>query len=277
MVVTPDYPAVAEISLLQGRTFTDRDDANQPRVVLVSQEFVHRYLPNRDPIGQQIRLDHPNSATTWWQVIGVVADVKTYSEGPQIEPAVYEAWAQRPVSGISIMLRSDLEAQTLIPSLRSTLSALDPELPLLRVMSMDQLIELQRSGNPLFLKLLVAFAILALILSAVGIYGLIAYSVGQRTQEIGIRLALGASGSDIARMILREGLKVALLGSIVGFLPALPLPRVFSSIFQGGLQFGAPVVYMLVPVAMLAVSIGATYVPARRAKRVDPTMALRAQ
>ncbi len=276
-VVTPDYLPVADIPVLHGRSFSERDDANQPRVVLVSQEFVRKYFKDRDPIGQQIRLDIQNTTPTWWQIVGVVADVKSYSEDPRIEPAVYEALAQRPVTSMSIMLRSNLEPDSLIPSLRHTLAELDPELPLLRVMSMDQLIGVQRSGNPLFLKLLAAFAIMALLLAAIGIYGLIAYSVGQRKQEIGIRLALGANGSDIARVILREGLKVALIGSCIGFVPALPLPKVFSSIFQGGLTFGAPIVYLLMPPMMLAVALCATYGPARRAQHIDPTAALRAE
>jgi putative ABC transport system permease protein len=141
-------------------------------------------------------------------------------------------------------------------------------------MNMDQVIDYQKSGNPLFQKLLAAFAILALILSAIGIYGLIAYSVGQRTHEIGVRLALGAKGSDISRMILREGLKVAGIGSAIGFALALPLPKLFESLFQG-ILISAPQVYPLVVAVMLLVAFGATLGPARRATQVDPTSALR--
>ncbi len=277
MVVAPEYFSVAGIPLLRGRGFSEHDNANAPAVVLVSQQFVRTYLPNRNPIGQLIRLDHQNLPPTWSEIVGVVADVKGYSEDPRIEPAVYEAWAQRPVAAIVLMLRSNMEPDSLIFSVRHTLSALDPELPLLRVMSMDQLIEVQRNGNPLFTKLLAAFAVLALILSAIGIYGLIAYSVGQRTHEIGIRLALGASESDIARMIVREGLKVTLIGSAIGFILALPLPPIFGSVFQGALSFRAPAIYPMVVVCMIAVAAGATYGPARRAKRVSPTVALRTE
>jgi putative ABC transport system permease protein len=154
---------------------------------------------------------------------------------------------------------------------------LDPELPMSRVMSMDGVINDQRNGNPLFERLLATFAILALILAAIGIYGLIAYSVGQRTQEIGIRLALGAKGSNISRMILMEGFKVAAVGSSIGFLTALPLPKVFNSMFQGQLLFGSHEIYPMVLVVMLGVVFCATWVPARRATRVDPTAALRSE
>jgi putative ABC transport system permease protein len=277
VVVTTDYFAVAGVPLLHGRTFTPADDATAPRAVLVNQEFVHKYFKDRDPIGKQIEVDIPGVPAAWSQIVGVVSDVKSYSEDPRIEPEVYEAWAQRPVASFSVMLRTSAEPDTLIPALRHSLATLDSELPLLRVMSMDQLIDVQRNGNPLFARILGAFALLALILSAIGIYGLIAYSVGQRTQEIGIRLALGAKTSDILRMILRDGLKVVVIGSGIGLVLALPLPKLFESIFQGGLPFGEPVVYPVVLAVMLLVSFCATFGPARRATRVDPTTALRSE
>jgi predicted permease len=276
-VVTTDYFSVAGVPLLQGRTFTGADDASAPRVVVVNREFVHEYLQDRDPIGRQIQLVQPGAAATWSQIVGVVSDVKNYSQDPRIEPEVYEAWAQRPVASFSAMLRTSAEPDTLIPALRHGLAELDSELPLLRVMSMDQVIEVQRNGDPLFAQILGSFALLALILSAIGIYGLIAYTVGQRTQEIGIRLALGAKPMDISGMILRDGFKVAAIGSAVGFLLALPLPRLFNAIFQGGLPTGEPVVYPGVLAVMLLVIFGAIFGPARRATRVDPTKALRSE
>jgi predicted permease len=273
VVVTLDYFRVAGVPLLHGRWFTEGDDAAAPRVVLVNQEFVHKYFQDHDPIGKQILLDTAG-AVKWSEIVGVVSDVKSYSEDPRIEPQVYEAYIQRPVASFSVMLRSTVEPNSLTPALRHVVAQIDPELPLLRVMNMDQVIDYQKSGNPLFQKLLAAFAILALILSAIGIYGLIAYSVGQRTHEIGIRLALGAKGSDISRMILREGLKVAGIGSAIGFALALPLPKLFESLFQG-ILISAPQVYPLVVAVMLLVAFGATLGPARRATQVDPTSALR--
>jgi predicted permease len=277
VVATPDFFQAAGVPLLRGRTFTPDDDANRPNVLVVSQEFVRKYFQNHDPIGQQIQLETRDQAPAWRQIVGVVADVKTYSEDPRIEPTLYEPWAQHPVPAFSVMLRSNMEPDSLIPSLRRVLGSLDAELPLLRVMSMDQVIESQRAGNPLFSKLLAAFAFLALVLSAIGIYGLIAYSVGQRTQEIGIRMALGAKRDDISRMILREGLKVVVIGSAIGLLLAIPLPNLFDSIFQGGLKFGAPAVYPLVLILLLAVALLAMFGPARRATRVNPTEALRSE
>jgi len=276
VVVTPEYFDLTRIPLLQGRTFTSRDDGSVPRVVIVNQEFMRKYFPGQNPVGKQIQLDVTGVAPAWYEIVGVVADVKSYSEDPRVEPEVYEAWAQRSCASFSFLVRSNVEPNSLIPSLRRSFAELDAELPLLRVMNMDQVIDKQRSGNPLFTKLLAAFAGLALILSAIGIYGLIAYSVGQRTQEIGIRMALGAKTRDISRMILRESFKVTAIGSSIGLVLALPLPKVFDSMFQG-LPFRAPGVYPLVLAVMLAVAFGATYVPARRATRIDPTRALRSE
>ncbi|HXW93872.1 MAG TPA: ABC transporter permease, partial [Terriglobales bacterium] len=274
VVVTPEYFSIIGLPILRGRGFTATDQANTPRVVVVSQEFVRMYFPGEDPLGKQVRLEISGAPADWNEIIGVAADVKSYSEDPRIDPQVYQAFEQKPVASFSVMLRSTVEPNSLSSLLRSVVSQLDPELPLLRVMSMDSLIAAQRNGNPLFERLLVMFALLALILATIGIYGLIAYSVGHRTPEIGIRIALGAKASDISRMILREGFKVAAIGSAIGFVIAIPLPKIFDSMFDGFL-FGAPEVYPLVLAMMLLVALGATLGPALRATRVDPTVALR--
>jgi putative ABC transport system permease protein len=252
------------------------DDATAPRVVLVNQEFVHKYFQDHDPVGKQIQLDIAEAPSAWSEIVGVVGNVRSFSLDSVDEPQVYEFYVQRPVASFSVMLRSAVDPTSLTPALRQVVAQLDSELPLLRVRSMDGVIEAQRGGNPLFTRLLATFAMLALILSAIGIYGLIAYSVGQRTHEIGIRVALGAKPSDISRMILRQGFKVAAVGLAIGFAIALPLPKVFDSMFQGGLvHFRAPIIYPIVLAVMLMVVLCATLGPAQRATRVDATTALR--
>jgi putative ABC transport system permease protein len=281
VVVTPDYFQVAGISVLQGRAFADQDDAAAPRALVVNQEFVHRYLPGRDPIGTQVQLEtggnpsgDPSGNSGSGQIVGVVSDVKTFSEDQRFDPQVYETFFQRPVSSVSLMVRTVVEPNSLIPDLRRAVANLDPELPLLRAMSMDGVINTQRYGNTLFTGLLLTFALLALALASIGIYGLISYSVRQRTHEIGIRVALGASTADISRMILRQGFKLAAFASVIGLVLALPLPKVFNSIFIG-LLFSAPGVYPIVFAAVFMVAMIATYGPARRAARVNPAAALR--
>ncbi len=276
VVVTTDYLQAAGVPLLRGRAFTEGDDDNAPRVVLVNKEFARRYFQDRDPLGKQIRVDTRDSAPAWSEIVGVVSDVKSYSEEPRVDPEVYQAFLQQPVASFSIMLRSNVEPDSLTPALRQTVAQLDVELPLLGVMSMEGIIDTQKNGNPLFTRMLGIFSFLALVLAAIGIYGLVAYSVGQRTHEIGIRLALGAKGSDISWMILKEGLKIAAIGSAIGLVMALPLPKLFGSIFTG-LSVSAPWLYPIVLAAMLLVAILATSGPARRATRVDPTAALRSE
>ncbi len=273
-VVTPDYFRTAGIGLLRGRSFTEMDTSAAPPVVLVNQKFVDQYLPAQDPLGKRIRLDVTGVMPEWSEIVGVVGNVKTYSESTRDDPAVYEPFLQRPISSFSIMVRSTTDPNILASALRETVAQMDVELPLAHMMSMPALIDSQKKGNTLFARLLGTFALLALILAAIGIYGLIAYSVGQRTHEIGIRMALGARSQDVLRMVLREGMKMTAIGGIVGLALALPLPRLFDALFFD-LHVSEPAVYFIVMVAILLVALFATYVPARRAARVEPMSALR--
>jgi len=172
------------------------------------------------------------------------------------------------------MIRTTSDPNSLASALRNAIAQVDAELPLARLMSMPDVIERQKGGDPFFVTVLGSFAILALILSAIGIYGLVAYSVGQRTHEIGIRMALGAKSPDVLRMILRDGMKMTAVGAAVGLTLALPLPKIFDAMFYG-LQLRDPQLYLVVPAAILVVAMLATYIPARRATRVDPMVALR--
>jgi putative ABC transport system permease protein len=274
VVVSADYFRTAEIPLLRGRTFTEMDNAEAPSVVLVNQEFVHRHLHDQESLGKQIRLSVSGPTAKWCEIVGVVANVKNYSEAPDEDPQVYEAFLQRPVGSFSVMVRAKADPNSMSSDLRNAIEQADPDLPLDRVMSMTSVIDLQKGGDVLFSRMLGIFALLALIFAAIGIYGLIAYSVGQRTHEIGIRVALGAGSRQVLSMVLLEGLKMTAIGAALGLALALPLPRVFGAMFTG-IAFGEPGVYCIVPLAIVAVSVLATYIPARRAASVDPTIALR--
>jgi putative ABC transport system permease protein len=273
-VVTAAYFRTAGISLLHGREFSEIDNASAPRVVVVNQEFVHRYLQDQEAVGKQIRLVVSGASPEWSEIVGVVGNVKAHSEFTHDDPEVYESFLQRPLSSFSLMLRATSDSHLLASALYSTVAQMDAELPLARVMSMPAVIDSQRAGNPFFERVLGTFAILALILAAVGIYGLIAYSVAQRTHEIGIRMALGARSQDVLRMVLGDGMKMAAIGGAIGLAAALPLPKIFGSMFFD-LQIHEPWVYFVVPIAIFGIAILATYVPARRAARVNPMSALR--
>jgi ABC-type antimicrobial peptide transport system permease subunit len=199
--------------------------------------------------------------------------VKIHSEDSGYPVQIYEPFLQRPVLSFSLMVRASSDPNHLASALRKAVAQADVELPLARVMNMSSIIELQKGGDHLFLQMLASFALLALVLAAIGIYGLISYAVGQRTHEIAIRMALGAKSRDVGRMVLWEGLKMAGIGATIGFVMALPLPKVFQAIFND-LRTGEPRLYVIVPAAIFAVAMLATYIPARRASSIDPLMAL---
>ena len=274
VVITTDYFRTAGIPLLRGRAFSERDNADAPSVVVVNEEFVQRYLHDQERLGKQIRLDVGGATPVWSEIVGVVANIKSHSEAIREDPEVYEPFLQRPVPSFSLMIRANSDPDSLSPALRKTVAESDVELPLERVMSMSTVVELQRNGDPLFLRLLAAFAILALLLAGIGIYGLIAYSVGQRTHEIAIRMALGAGSREVHRMVLGQGMKMTAIGMVIGLAMALPLPRFFEAIFQSLLHFGDVRLYIIVPIAVAMVAMLAAYIPARRASTIDPMIAL---
>jgi len=207
--------------------------------------------------------------------VGVVGNVKNVSMDIREEPEIYTPYFQRPLPSFSLLLRSDSDPDGLASALQKAVTQVDPELPLARVMSMASVFEHQSGGSTFFVGMLATFALLALLLSAVGINGLISYSVGQRKHEIAIRMALGASAGGVRRMVLWEGLKMAALGAAIGVAVSLPLPRLFAAIFDG-LQTGGSLMYLYVSVAIMAVAMLATFMPAQRASAIDPMAALHA-
>jgi len=273
-VITPDYFRTIGMAVLRGRSFMEEDEASTARVVMVNQKFAERYLPGEDPIGKQIHLEVAGAPPGWSQIIGVVNNVKRYSESETEDPNVYETFLQRPRPGFSLVVRATGEPNSLITEMRNTVAAVDGELPLDQLMSMSGVIDREKGGDAFFSRALAGFAFLALVLAAIGIYGLIAYSVGQRTYEIGIRIAMGAKRQDILKMIFREGMTMTAIGSAVGLALSLPLPKVFEAMFSDT-HVHEPSLYLLVPLVIVAVALLATYVPARWAARVDPMNALR--
>ena len=273
-VVTSQFFDAAAIPLLRGRLFTDMDNQTVRRVALVNQQFVQRYFQDQDPLGKQIRLDVPRTPAEWTEIVGVVGNVKAFSQATRDEPEVYEAFLQRPISSFSLMLRTNADPDSFAPNLRQAIALVDAELPLSAVMTMQAVLDRQNGGNTLFSEILGLFALLALVLAAIGIYGLVAYSVRQRTHEIGIRMAMGAGKPQVLRMVVGEGMKTAAIGAAIGTVIALPLPKLFESMFYD-FPVAAPALYLLVPIVLLVITAVATYLPARWATQVDPIQALR--
>jgi putative ABC transport system permease protein len=273
-VVTSQFFDAASIPLLRGRLFKEMDHNTMRRVVVVNQKFVDRYFQGQEPLGKQIRVDVPRTNREWCEIVGVVGNVKTFSQATRDEPEVYEAFLQRPVSTFSFVVHTSGDPGGSAPALRQAIAQVDAELPLSAVMTMPAVLDRQKGGDTLFSQILGLFALLALVLAAIGIYGLIAYSVGQRTHEIGIRMAMGAGTPHVLRMVVGEGMKVAAIGAAAGFVLALPLPKLFQAMFYD-FPVTARGLYVLVPGVLLVISALATYFPARRATQVDPFQALR--
>ncbi|HKU24675.1 MAG TPA: ABC transporter permease [Candidatus Sulfotelmatobacter sp.] len=273
-VVSPEYFRTASIALLYGRVFTDMDKAHSPRVILVNQKFVDQFFHDADPLGKRLRLEVKESSSDWSEIIGVVGNVKTFSEIATDSPEVYEPFLQRPVPAFSMMVQTTADPGTLGSAARAAVAQLDPDLPLANLMTMTAVLDRQNAGDHFFARILGSFAVLALLLAGIGIYGLMAFTVGQRTHEIGIRMAVGARNHDILRMIFRQGMKMALVGGAIGLALSIPLPRIFDAIFFD-FHIREPRLYFVVPVLIFLVTIVAAYVPALRAARVDPMKALR--
>jgi putative ABC transport system permease protein len=273
-VVSVDYFRTAGIPVLKGRAFTEMDELKAPKVVVVSQEFVHRHLRDEEPLGKQVRFEASAGTGEWSEIVGVVGDVRTYSEASRYDPEVYEPLLQRPLSSFLLMVRTRRDPSSLAADVRNAVEQVDEELPLDRVMSMPAVIDKQKRGDALFVAMMGVFAALALALAAIGIYALIAYSVGQRRREIGIRMALGAGRGDVLRIVLWEGLKMTGIGAVIGLVPALALPKIFEAVFFD-LHLQEPRLYFFVPAVIFVVAMLATYIPAWRAARVDPMAALR--
>jgi putative ABC transport system permease protein len=273
-VVSPDYFRTLETPLKRGRFFTDADDRQAPQVVLIDEALQQRYFSNRDPVGVRMKRGGPASDAPWMTIVGVVGNVKSDGFDQPDQPHLYFPILQNPAYAMAIYLRSDVALSSLTQPLREQVRAVDRDLPVFGERTMAQVASESVSRRRFAMQLVGLFGVLALLLAAVGIYGVIAYSVTQRTREIGIRVALGASRSAILRWVLRQGLILTIAGVGVGLLGALALTRLLRSLLFGVgptdiLTFGVLAIVLTV-VAMIA-----CYVPARRATKVDPLVALR--
>jgi len=262
------------VPLLQGRDFTEQDTENSTPVVIVSQLIVERYWKNQDAIGKRLKLGPPDSNSPWLTVVGIVGDVKQGPLDAETTPHVYRPYAQEPVRSLNFVARSVGEPASLAPALRAAIWSLDPQLVMSRVRTMEQVIKESTSPRRFNLFLLGAFAVLAMALSAIGIYGVISYSVARRSHEIGIRMALGAQTSDIITLILRQALWLLGIGVAIGVGGALVLTRFLSS-FLYGIRPTDPVTFVGVVVILTGIGLLASYIPARRATAVDPMSTLR--
>jgi predicted permease len=275
--VSADYTNVLKIPLMRGRTFTDADTETSPRVALINSTMSRRYWPNQDPIGKRFHWGHPGgpeSDDPWIAIVGVVADTKLYGLANPARLEVYLPFRQEPQTDMYLILRSAVDPASLTSSVRNAVAAVDKDQPVFSVTTMQELVDASVATPHLTLVLLGLFSGLALVLAAIGIYGVISYSVQQRTHEIGIRMALGAQRSNVLRLVVGQGVKLAAAGIVIGIATALGLMRLITSLLFG-VGANDPFTFAAAALVLLFVAIAACYIPARRAISVDPMNALR--
>ena len=270
--VSPDYFKAMGIRLLRGRVFNEQDNQDAPRVAVINEEMARRAFLDEDPIGKGINVT--NGPERFREIVGIVADVKQYGLARPTSMQTYEPYMQTPFSGMTLVVRTDGNLATLSGAIRGEVLGIDKEQPLSRVRPLEQVVSESVARERFLMLLLGIFAAVALTLAAVGLYGVISYSVTQRTHEIGIRAALGAQRKDVLKLIVRQGMMLALIGVGIGMVLAFALTRLMATLLFSITATDA-FTFIALPAVLTGVALVSCFVPARRATKVDPIIALR--
>ena len=277
--VGADYFNTVGAHIIRGRAFTPQDDAEHPGAAIVNEAFVRHYFPNEDPLGRRIKPGPPgriwkNQRLTSFEIVGVARDVKFGGLAAGSEPAYYLPASQSPLTDMTLLVRTTNDPKSSIAAVRQAVWSIDPNQPLANINTLEQIVSDSIAQPRLNMLLMMLFGGLALLLSAVGIYGLLSYAVTQRTQELGIRMALGANVTDVLKLVLKQGMLLALIGEAIGLVGAFALTRLLR-----GLLFGVTptdtTIFAGVVIVLTLTALLACWVPARRATKVDPLVALR--
>ena len=271
--VSPGYFGTLGISLVKGRDFDDRDKNDAPGAAIINQDLARIYFSNEDPVGKRITFDDGQS---WLSIVGIVGDVKQLGLDSTAKPEVYFPYLQVTSPSMSIVVRTSAEPSSLAAAVKSQIQMVDKDLPITAAKTMEQLLAESVSGRRFNMLLLTVFAAVALVLAVVGIYGVMSYTVTRRTHEIGIRVAIGAQPRDVFRMVIGHGMKLALIGVVLGLLGAFGLTRLMESMLFGVAPTD-PTTFVSISVLLSVVALVACYLPGRRATRVDPLVALRCE
>jgi predicted permease len=275
-IVTPDYFPLLRMLLLRGRLFSEFDDEKAPAVAVINEAFARTYWPNENSVGKRLKLPAPEdpSSLSWTTVVGELADARTESLEDSSVPRMYLSLYQRRANELAVFVRGRLDSAAIPVGVREQVQSVDPELPVFGAQSLNELVSASLSERRFSMELVGLFAVTALLLAGLGIYGVISYIVSGRTHEIGIRLALGAEGRNILRMVLRQGLGLAIAGAAVGLVCALIVSHLMAGLLYG-VRPTDPLTFAGVTLLLIGVALLACYIPARRALRVDPLVALR--
>jgi putative ABC transport system permease protein len=270
-VISPDFFKVLRIPIAEGRAFTQADDARAPGILIINRTMAKTYWPNEDPIGKRVKIGQGNN---WLEVVGVVGDVRQHQLGEPPKPMMYAPYAQDPWPFIDVAVRTVPEPASLASTVEHAIASLDKDEPVYNVRTMEEVVSQSVSNRRFDTFLLALFAALALFLTSIGIYGVISFAVTQRTHEIGIRMALGAEREGVQKLVIKQGMKLALRGVAVGIIGAQGLTRFLSSLLYG-VKPTDPPTFVAVSLVLTGAALVACYLPARRATKVDPMVALR--
>src|SRR5580658_10165758 len=278
--VTPEYFHLLEIPVLRGRPFNDGDDENAPLVAMINQAMAETYWRGEDPLGKRLKVGRgragvgQRASKTWITIVGVIADARTESLANASVPQIYLSLYQETPKELAIFLRGDLNASAIPEEVRAMVQSVNPELPVYGAKTLDDAVSASLEQRRFSMDIVAAFAVTALLLAALGIYGVISYIVSARTHEIGIRLALGAQRHRILQMILSQGLGLAMAGAALGLAGSVIVSHLMAGVLYG-VRPTDPLTFVSVALLLIAVALLACYIPARRAIRVDPLVALR--
>jgi putative ABC transport system permease protein len=279
IAVGADYFNTVGAHIVKGRSFTPQDDAEHPGAAIVNEAFVRHYFPNEEPLGRRLKPGPPgriwkNQRLTSFEIVGVVRDVKFGGLAAGTEPAYYLPAAQAPLADMTVLVRTTNDPKSITTAVRQAVWSIDPNQPIANVNTLEQIVSDSIAQPRLNMVLMMLFGSLALLLSAVGIYGLLSYAVTQRTQELGIRMALGANVGDVLKLVLKQGMLLAVIGEAIGLAGAFALTRLLRGLLFGVTPTDTSIFAAVVAVLTLTALL-ACYLPARRATKVDPLVALR--
>jgi putative ABC transport system permease protein len=275
-VASPDYFHAMGIPILEGRQFTIQDTSNSPNVVVINDVMARRYWPNESALDKQINIQDDSGSPVWRRIVGVVSGVRHTSLEFQPEPQLYTPYSQFSMPFITVVLRTKTDPLNLTADLRRAVSAVDRDQPISKIKTMDQVLSESTAPRRFNMLLLSLFAATALFLAATGIYGVISYLVSQRTREIGIRSALGARKFDILKLVIGQGMTLALIGGVIGLAAAVALTRTVASLLFN-VSATDPLILTEVTAVIFAVALIACYLPARRATKVNALVSLRSE
>jgi len=271
---SPNYFNMMNIGLRDGRVLTDQDGADTARVAVVSASLVRRYFDGENPLGKHIKVGKADSDAPWMTVVGVVNDLHYSWVNKEDVPTLYRPYRQSPPVFTTLVLRTNGDPMKLVSAARAQIAALDPNLPMYDIKPMDKVITESIVGIAYVATMMAVLGVIALVLASVGLFGVMSYSVSERTHEIGIRMSQGAQTGDILSLVLRGGILMTALGLVIGLPVAFLLARTMSALLFN-VQAADPISFIVLPLTLVAVAVVACYLPARRAAQMDPLQALR--